>query len=83
MTHGVVPIAEAPGVTTRWHRVKGTSERYVILEGKGRVEVGTLAASREPEMLQLRPNCECCNRGLPPDSSAALICSFECTFCRA
>ncbi|MFL6600860.1 MAG: DUF1272 domain-containing protein [Steroidobacteraceae bacterium] len=32
-------------------------------------------------MLQLRPNCECCNLDLPPDSSAAKICSFECTFC--
>lgn len=32
-------------------------------------------------MLQLRPNCECCNRDLPPDSDAARICSFECTFC--
>ncbi|WP_273452697.1 DUF1272 domain-containing protein [Nevskia ramosa] len=32
-------------------------------------------------MLQLRPNCECCNRDLPPDSGQALICSFECTFC--
>ena len=31
-------------------------------------------------MLQLRPNCECCNRDLPPDSPDALICSFECTF---
>lgn len=34
----------APGVTTRWHRLIGTTERYVILEGNGRVEVGTLAA---------------------------------------
>lgn len=33
-------------------------------------------------MLQLRPNCECCDRGLPPDSADAMICSFECTFCR-
>ncbi len=33
-------------------------------------------------MLQLRPNCECCDRDLPPDSREALICSFECTFCR-
>ena len=31
-----------PGVTTRWHRVNGTAERYVILEGQGRVEVGSL-----------------------------------------
>jgi uncharacterized protein len=33
-------------------------------------------------MLQLRPNCECCNRDLPPESEDAVICSFECTFCR-
>lgn len=32
-------------------------------------------------MLELRPNCECCNRDLLPDSTSALICSFECTFC--
>ena len=34
-------------------------------------------------MLQLRPNCECCDRDLPPQSADAFICSFECTFCRA
>ena len=34
-------------------------------------------------MLQLRPNCECCNVDLPPDSTQARICSFECTFCAA
>ena len=34
-------------------------------------------------MLQLRPGCECCNTDLPPDSTAARICSFECTFCAA
>lgn len=32
-------------------------------------------------MLELRPCCECCDRDLPPDSSEARICSFECTFC--
>jgi uncharacterized protein len=32
-------------------------------------------------MLQLRPNCECCNRDLPPESTNAMICTFECTFC--
>lgn len=40
-----VSIARArvpPGVTTRWHRLRGTAERYVILEGAGRVEVGSL-----------------------------------------
>ncbi|MFC3530969.1 DUF1272 domain-containing protein [Vogesella facilis] len=33
-------------------------------------------------MLALRPGCECCDRDLPGDSAEALICSFECTFCR-
>ncbi|WP_041374251.1 DUF1272 domain-containing protein [Phenylobacterium zucineum] len=32
-------------------------------------------------MLALRPNCECCDRDLPPDSREARICTFECTFC--
>jgi hypothetical protein len=32
-------------------------------------------------MLELRPNCECCNIALPPESADARICSFECTFC--
>lgn len=32
-------------------------------------------------MLQLRPNCECCDRDLAPDAAEAMICTFECTFC--
>ncbi|TXH03236.1 MAG: cupin domain-containing protein [Nevskiaceae bacterium] len=32
-----------PGVTTRWHRLRDIAERYVILEGRGEVEVGDLA----------------------------------------
>src|SRR5207248_194229 len=31
--------------------------------------------------LALRPSCELCDRDLPPDSTEAMICSFECTFC--
>jgi uncharacterized protein len=34
-------------------------------------------------MLELRPNCECCDEDLPPQSTEARICSFECTFCRS
>jgi hypothetical protein len=33
-------------------------------------------------MLELRPSCEHCNKTLPPESSEAMICSYECTFCR-
>ncbi|WJH40626.1 DUF1272 domain-containing protein [Aliirhizobium terrae] len=32
-------------------------------------------------MLELRPNCECCDKDLAPDSREAMICTFECTFC--
>ena len=31
--------------------------------------------------LELRPNCEYCDRDLPPQSPRARICSYECTFC--
>jgi len=31
--------------------------------------------------LELRPNCEFCDRDLPPASTMARICSYECTFC--
>jgi hypothetical protein len=31
--------------------------------------------------LELRPNCELCDRDLPPDSPDARICTYECTFC--
>jgi mannose-6-phosphate isomerase-like protein (cupin superfamily) len=40
-----VSIARArveSGVTTRWHRLKGITERYFIISGKGLVEVGNL-----------------------------------------
>lgn len=33
-------------------------------------------------MLELRPTCENCNKPLPPDATDAMICTFECTFCR-
>ena len=33
-------------------------------------------------MLILKPNCECCDKDLAPDAPDAMICSFECTFCR-
>lgn len=34
-------------------------------------------------MLKLRPNCECCDKDLPPESVEAMICTFECTFCKS
>lgn len=33
-------------------------------------------------MLELRPNCEHCNKDLPNTSTDAMICSFECTYCK-
>lgn len=49
----------APGVTTRWHRVVDTAERYVILEGRGRVEVGDLAPQEvgPGDAVLIPPSC--------------------------
>lgn len=33
-------------------------------------------------MLALKPNCEHCDKDLAADSLEAMICSYECTFCR-
>ncbi len=33
-------------------------------------------------MLDIRPTCENCNKPLPYDSKKAMICTFECTFCK-
>ena len=41
-----------------------------------------ISPDKDP-MLALRPNCECCDKDLPPQSLDARICSFECTFCAA
>lgn len=34
-------------------------------------------------MLEIRPNCEYCDQDLAADSEQAMICTYECTFCRA
>lgn len=57
-----VSIARArvrPGVTTRWHRLAGITERYVVLCGDGRVEVGDLPAQTVApgDVVLIPPGC--------------------------
>ena len=57
-----VSIARAkvePGVTTRWHRLKGTVERYYIVNGTGRVEVGKLSPEevKPGDIVLIPPMC--------------------------
>jgi hypothetical protein len=33
-------------------------------------------------VLEIRPNCECCDRDLDPSSPDVMICTYECTWCR-
>ena len=49
----------APGATTRWHRLAETAERYVILEGRGRVEVGDLPPQEvgPGDVVRIPPAC--------------------------
>ena len=47
------------GETTRWHHLEGITERYVMLSGSGRVEIGDLApANVEPgDVVIIPPGC--------------------------
>lgn len=47
------------GVTTRWHKLTGTTERYVILEGTGRVEIGNLPPQdvKTGDVVLIPPMC--------------------------
>jgi mannose-6-phosphate isomerase-like protein (cupin superfamily) len=59
---GAASIARArvsPGVSTQWHRLKNTAERYVILQGSGRVEIGELAPQQVQagDVVLIPPDC--------------------------
>lgn len=49
----------APGVTTRWHRLRGISERYVIVSGSGRAEIDDLppALVHEGDVVLIPADC--------------------------
>ena len=49
----------APGVTTRWHRLIGITERYVVLFGEGEVEIGDLPAQtlKPHDVAIIPPGC--------------------------
>lgn len=75
-----VSIASArvkPGVTTRLHCLQGVTERYVILKGRGRVQVGSLSAEVGPGDVVLIPP-ECSQR-ITNQGSADLIFLAICT----
>jgi len=38
--------------------------------------------TKEFRMLEIRPNCEHCDKDLPHNSTEAMICSYECTYCK-
>ena len=46
-----------PGITTAWHQVEGTVERYIIIEGRGRVEVGECPAEEvgQGDVVTIQP----------------------------
>lgn len=55
----VALVRVAPGVTTRWHLVTGSAERYVILSGEGVVEIGDLPAHKllPSDVAIIPPRC--------------------------
>jgi mannose-6-phosphate isomerase-like protein (cupin superfamily) len=55
----IVRAKVKPGVTTRWHRLMGTGERYYIVSGRGRVEVGKLSPEdvKAGDIVLIPPMC--------------------------
>jgi mannose-6-phosphate isomerase-like protein (cupin superfamily) len=55
----IARVRVAPGVATRWHRLIGTAERYVILGGSGRMEVGDLSPHEvnAGDVVCIPPSC--------------------------
>lgn len=47
-----------PGIRTNWHKLSGIAERYVILEGSGLVEVGSIKQSvSSNDVVIIPPDC--------------------------
>jgi mannose-6-phosphate isomerase-like protein (cupin superfamily) len=55
----IARVRVAAGVTTRWHRITGTTERYVIMDGSGLMEVGELPphAVKAGDVVLIPPSC--------------------------
>ncbi len=67
-----VSIARArvtPGVTTRWHRLKGTCERYLIISGRGVVEIGEKSPQEVTagDIVLIPPMCRQCITNIGKD----------------
>jgi hypothetical protein len=52
-----------------------------LVPGHGRRQSLAIHHEGHNMALELRPNCEYCDRDLPAHSAEAMICSYECTFC--
>lgn len=76
-----VSIARArvtPGNTTRWHKLRGVTERYVVLEGNGEVEIGRESPTpvTAGAVVVIPPNCRQRIRNVGEDDLIFLaICS--------
>jgi hypothetical protein len=67
-----------PGMTPIVTRIEGFSS----FESRPQFAIIRAVQPSESAMaLQLRPNCEYCDKDLPPNATDARICSYECTFC--
>ena len=55
----IARVRVEPTVTTAWHRLKDTAERYVILSGEGRMEVGNFPSQQvgTGDVVLIPPNC--------------------------
>ena len=63
----IARVRVEPGVTTSWHRLRNTGERYLLLNGRGRVEIGELPPQEvnPGDVVIIPPQCRqrICNIG--------------------
>lgn len=48
-----------PGITTEWHALKNTAERYLLIQGKGLVELDAMEPTEVSagDMVEIPANC--------------------------
>jgi hypothetical protein len=68
-----------PGMTKA--NVRGANRGKFAVRFSSRICNDAIRGGIVAMALQLRPNCEYCDKDLPPNAMDARICSYECTFC--
>lgn len=78
-------LVHSPLSAQRWYtrerRIKATEHLLFLPRLNTTSPTSTNTTTTIIMPLELRPNCELCDKDLSPSATDARICSYECTFC--